>query len=204
MKEGALLMAKNYVGEDMSRSAKAFHKIVYPKIRSWLGEGELVSVEAVTESDIADKLDQYAGIDNWYIVTEKGVRGLGSRVQWTTPNRKYDSFTVRKERQSGTRTEYEKRKEAIEKGFIYPYWTCQAFIHKEREDLMSVALCKTLDLINYIKNGELGRDYFINKVQKHGKAKFFVVYWDTFQEKCEINIWDANSSLKGENGDLNE
>jgi hypothetical protein len=40
----------------------------------------------------------------------------------------YKTFTIRNKRKSGARTEYEKRKIAIEKGYLYPYLTVQAYV----------------------------------------------------------------------------
>ena len=168
------------VRKDLTRSAKNFIEIVYPEIKQWFGNGQLVPVEAVTEIEMAKMLDMNSGIDAWYVETENGIRGIGSRVQYDTD---YSSFTIRKKRVGGTRTEYEKLSNAIENEWLYPHWFCQAFI--DGEYLSNAGLCTTIDLIEFIKNGTLDKDYFINSCSN---AEFFVVYWKHFRNKYDINI----------------
>ena len=73
---------------------------------------------------------------NWISVQELtpisvpafGLRGITSRVQWW---KDYQTFTVRIERPNGALTEYTKRLTTIKRvneGFLYPYWTIQAYL----------------------------------------------------------------------------
>ena len=98
------------VKKNLSDSANDFNDIVWPVIKNWFGEGELISVQDVTDFRMAQLLDTCSGIDAWYVETTKGIRGIGSRVQWTENDHKknYKTFTIRKELFSGGRTEYEK------------------------------------------------------------------------------------------------
>ena len=102
---------------DLKESSKDFLEIVYPQIKDWFGDGELIPVESVTKSDMAKKLDMYSGIDNWHIVTNEGIRGLSSRVQYY---KDWSTFTVRLGRITGARTQYAKKLHAIEKDYLYP------------------------------------------------------------------------------------
>jgi hypothetical protein len=164
--------------EALSKSAKDFIQIVYPQIQNWFKKGKLVEVQAVTNSEMSILLDQLAGIDAWYIETNKGIRGLASRVQYEG---NYQTFTVRKERETGARTEFEKLKYAINNNCVYPYWFCQAYL--KYGQIQSVALCKTVDLINYIEQGKEWKDYVILTASKFGRSTFFAVSWQKFAEK---------------------
>ena len=164
----------------LTKSSKDFIEEVYPKIKDDLGNGNLIPVQAVTSNEMAILLDRYAAIDAWYIETEKGIRGLASRIQYDA---NYQTFTIRKERETGTRTEYEKICHAISHNWLYPYWFCQAYIQNNPKKLLSVGLCKTCDLINYIRQGQNEKDYYVKKVLEKGVAFFYVVPWVKFRKK---------------------
>lgn len=170
----------------LSKSARDFLDYVYPKIKdeNWLGEGELIPVESVTENNMATKLDQYSSIDAWYIRKNTGIRGLASRVQYDYT---CNTFTIRQSRESGARTEFDKLRYAIKEQWLHPYWFCHAYISptKPLKKLHSVALCQTSDLIEYIQQGQEGydKDYYVQSVDKNGAATFCVVPWDRFDKK---------------------
>lgn len=170
--------------QDLSNSAADFERVVGPVLSDWLG-GRNVSVEARTESELADELDQTAGIDAWNIKSNDVVRGVGSRIQYLSTSRlstPADTFTVRKERQSGVKTEYEKRLRAIQSGGVYPHWTTQGYLTEPEGELLSLACVRTKDLILHIKNGERGRDDDYTVVEPAGRASFYVVDWRTLQD----------------------
>jgi len=127
-------------------------------------------------------LDQYSSIDAWYIKKDEGVRGLASRVQYDYT---CNTFTIRRSRESGARTEFDKLTYAIENQWLHPYWFCHAYIYpvKPQKKVYSVALCKTLDLIKHIQKGQEGHDYYIRSVDKYGAADFYVVPWVKLEEK---------------------
>ncbi|MEN6487655.1 MAG: ParB N-terminal domain-containing protein [Smithella sp.] len=139
-------------------------------------KGDLKVVEGITIEQMAKLLDQLAGIDVWYINKLNGIRGIASRIQ-TGSN--YKTFTIRKTRDTGARTEYEKRKIAIEKGYLYPYLTVQAYV-AENGKLLSFAVAKTEDIIDAIDHGL----YSIRRTgQKQiGQAEFYVVNWDDMKK----------------------
>jgi hypothetical protein len=130
---------------DLSASAKAFKEIVWPKIIGMCGGGELIPVEGSTDTELAKKLDQMAGIDAWQVQAAKGIRGIASRVQFGAA---YGSFTIRAARASGASTELEKRRYALNNpdvGYIFPALTIQAYV--ENDQLIYACIIKTADLI---------------------------------------------------------
>jgi hypothetical protein len=164
--------------EDRDQSATDFRKQVAPVLEDW-ANSRSVSVEAVTDNEMAEELDQTAGVDSWNIKHDEIIRGVASRVQYLddlpfdTPP---DTFTVRKERQSGAKTEFEKRLNAIRKGALYPHWTTQAYLDEPGGELLSVARIRTKDLIEHINKGSKNNnDYRVKEPQY--QASFFAVSW---------------------------
>jgi len=136
---------------DLEASSNDFLRVVWPAIKSSVGGGEIVPVESVADKGMATMLDQRSGIDAWHLSKDKQVRGVASRVQWT--HKPWNTFTVRYTRDSGAKTEFEKRKHDIASGagWLYPHLTVQAFIEGSKAssgDLMSVAVIKTKSLID--------------------------------------------------------
>jgi len=164
--------------EDLEDSSIDFREKVAPVLEDW-ADSRSVSVEAVTDSEMAEELDQTAGVDSWNIKQDDIVRGVASRIQYLnrlpfdTPP---DTFTIRKQRQSGARTEFDKRLYAIRRDGLYPHWTTQAYLDKPRGELLSVGRIKTKNLIEYIKDGsEPANDY--NIIRPPDEASFFSVRW---------------------------
>jgi hypothetical protein len=163
---------------DLKDSVKDFRDQVAPVIEEWT-DGRNVSVEAVTDDEMAEELDQTAGVDSWNVKHDDIVRGVASRVQYLndlpydTPP---DTFTIRKERQSGAKTEFEKRLHAIRKGGLYPHWTTQAYLDEPGGELLSIGRVRTKDLIEYIEDGSTADDdYWV--VEPEFEASFYAVYW---------------------------
>jgi hypothetical protein len=159
--------------KDLSKSNRAFLSLVWPVIQRKCGGGEIKPVEVLADNDLALDLDRNCGIDIWQSVDGVGARGIASRVQFTEKN--WQTFTVRKSRASGARTEYAKRLSAIESGgrFIYPYLTSQAFV--DATQLVGVGVARTVDIFDAIKRGKA----YINQTDN---ADFFCVRWaDVFE-----------------------
>lgn len=90
--------------------------------------------------------DIYSGVD--LVIKKKGhLFGIASRMQIG----RYNTFTIRKERYTGAKTELEKRKEAIKIGAIYPKWTMQGYYSKPHK-INSIGICKTVDLFEFVDN----------------------------------------------------
>ena len=183
------------VKKALKKSAQDFIDVVYPLIKKPLGDGKLIPVQDVTENEMATILDQYSGIDAWYIENSKGIRGLSSRIQYVETD-EYKSFTIRKERESGAKTEYEKLTYAIQENWLYPYWFCQAYLHPTTKKPHSAGLCKTTDLIKYISEGKDGIDYTVKEVSIKGRATFFVVNWQKFKKKYPMYKFPEDTLAK--------
>lgn len=168
--------------QDLKNSGSDFENVVAPVLEEW-SAGENISVESVTESKMAEKLDTIAGVDSWQVRSGDMIRGVGSRVQYMdnlcfeTPP---DTFTVRKQRVSGVKTEFQKRLEAIRNDGLYPYWTTQAYLSSHGGELRSLGRVKTKDLIRHIHSGEEGDAYEV--IDPPGEASFFSVKWATLED----------------------
>jgi hypothetical protein len=138
------------VERDLTKSARVFADVVWPAVAPLCGGGDLQTVESVTEKRFTDVLDAHAGIDAWQVIKQKSViRGIASRVQYS--NRPYNTFTIRYRRDSGARTEYSKRREALlnrEKGYLYPHLTIQAYVSNDAKTLLDAAIICTSDLFD--------------------------------------------------------
>lgn len=146
------------VAHDLTQSADAFVRIVWPAIERIAGGGRLVPVEAVTTDDITRAFDVLAGIDAWQIAGG-GIRGIASRVQWGP--KAWDTFTIRYERRTGAETEYTKRLRAlteIDRGWLTPHITVQAYINCE--ELLACGLVRTADLFSFVREYELANGHF--------------------------------------------
>jgi len=164
----------------LTKSSKAFIKLVEPLLKNRIG-GEFEVVEGVTVKRLAQILDVFAGIDIWHFDKENGVRGIASRIQFNQYKR-WDSFTIRKERVSTTRTEFEKLNYAMNNDYAYPNLFLQAYI--EDENLVSFALAKTRDIIKIINEGKENEDFEIKKTNTNqlGQSWFYVVYWERMKQ----------------------
>jgi len=187
---------------DLSQSALIFKHVIYPIIKDWIGGGELIPVENVTEKQFTKLLDTNAGIDGWYVENNKGIRGLASRIQYRNA---YNTFTIRYERHSGVKTEYEKLDHAINEDWLYPHYFIQAYVnlpkkfnYKEHDfskneiQILNIALTKTEDLISYYNSGKEETDWFYKEVTKHGAAIFIVIPWRYYNETNEAMIYDKS------------
>ncbi len=141
------------VARDLSDSAHDFLRVVWPAVEGFCQGGELRSVESVTAKDFERQLDMLSGIDAWQIVDGVGIRGISSRIQWVKPGRGWPTFTIRKSRSSGAKTEWAKRVEAKQNpdnGFIKPGLIVHAYVQfpRRKGDLEYVCMCKCDDLFS--------------------------------------------------------
>jgi hypothetical protein len=151
--------------KDLKKSNQAFMSLVWPAIKTMCGGGEIKPVEMMDEL-LATDLDILCGIDIWQTIKGDGCRGIASRVQFGPKN--WGTFTIRKERDSGAVTEYEKRKTAIYSNgrFIYPYLTCQSYIDGEK--LLGGGLTTTKSIFDAIESG-------LTYQNRTSNSSFFVV-----------------------------
>tara|TARA_R110000868_G_scaffold239826_1_gene494309 strand:- start:394 stop:906 length:513 start_codon:yes stop_codon:yes gene_type:complete len=131
---------------DLKDSIKAMEKIkltVLPK----LIDGEIISIEE-SDNGVLLLFDKYSGID-YLRKNDIGLQGIASRIQFGNA---WNTFTIRTERISGAKTEYIKRKEQIKLGYIYPFYTLQAYFDNRNDlNLLSICIIKTVDLYEEIE-----------------------------------------------------
>jgi len=164
--------------KDLEESNRAFIDCVWPIIKDVCGGGGIKPVEMIEDNSLAKDMDLKCGIDIWQTIDGKGCRGIASRVQW---GKNWGTFTVRKRRFSGAKTEYEKRKEAIKNGsYVYPYLTCQAYIEKETFSLHGGAVARTSDIFKTIERG-------LYKTRQTTNASFFAVDFEDVENAQEFN-----------------
>lgn len=178
----------------MERSSAAFEVAIWPAIKDYMGGGELIPVESVTNNTMTKDLDQIAGIDAWHILRiTSEMRGIACRVQWISSNSQpWYTFTIRLQRTSGTRTEWHKRFQAIKRmneGWLFPAITVQGYLARDTDELLTVGCVETDKLIKYIVNGEKGTDYLVRENSVDGN-KFIAVHWDKLRE-CGVKVYEA-------------
>lgn len=166
---------------DMNESNKML-KIATPYIKKMFNTevNEIIDVEN-QDNDACKHLDLCCGID--YLIhfkTKNITRGFAWRAQKIYDGgRIFNSFTIRKERESGAVTEYEKRKIAICLDGEYPYYTIHSYYDETSKKILSICIAKTKDIIECISKGlwsenETGKD-------KVGQAKFYYIPWSTMK-----------------------
>lgn len=164
---------------DLTRSAALFKDVVWPVIKCRFG-GELVPVESVTDSDMASMIDRRSGIDAWHLSDSDRIRGIASRVQFG--RKAWNTFTVRRSRDTGSQTEYEKRRRDIasNQGWLYPHLTVQAFIDDSGEEpkFLAAAASTTETIIqtcDAIEDGKISPPN--GGIRRAQNATFFWVSW---------------------------
>jgi hypothetical protein len=130
---------------DLSDSIIALNKIKLD-ILPCLISGNIYSIEN-SNNEILILLDRLSGID--YIrKDESGLQGIAARVQW---GKDWQTFTIRSSRHTGSKTELEKRIFQIKNGYFFPAFTLQAYFdNRSDNNLLSIAVIKTIDLYNFI------------------------------------------------------
>ena len=149
----------NHWSTDLKKTIPALKQI--PKLffnNEW-------TVESIEENKnvILKKLDTKCGID-WIVENKEHIITVASRVQF---GKNWGSFTIREERHTGSKTEYEKRTDAIKHGYLYPLYTCQCYF-KEDYTFLGGAIMRTVDLYKSLDNG-----YSKNKSDNIFKVKYF-------------------------------
>ena len=136
-------------------------------------------VEGDTADPLRFDLDALEGIDAFQRGTY-ALRGLASRVQWGTD---YQTFTVRIARSNGSLTEFEKRLEVLhhlEQGYLYPFWTIQAYVSRPGGVFYSVGATRTTDLYRFIEQCAREGTPLEQKQAGNGGETFLIVPWDTY------------------------
>lgn len=188
-------MGASVFRKDMSWATQAFQDNVWPQLAQYCGKGTLHVVEGSTTKDLCKRLDMNAGIDGFQELADgTGMRGLAWRVQRAICS--YATFTIRYARESGAKTEYEKRKLALDNpqlGLVCPHITIHAYVDTGH-NLVSAAIVYTRDLFEFIDkhighaierkhNWKRKNDpVFLKSVQDNGAADFLCVRWDALRD----------------------
>lgn len=161
---------------------------LFPFIKPYLIEelsGEIILLENQINNPLAMLMDRSSGIDALQIEDKKRLRGLALRNQDSKYS--FNSFTIRYSRKSNTKTEYEKRKETLEefknKGFLYPYYTIQAYIDYNTHKVSSIGIVETEFLYKYIDEN---LDNILSKQKKEAPDGNTFIYV-TFKELLNFN-----------------
>jgi hypothetical protein len=160
----------------LKKSSMAFNNCFKDAVLQVLG-GDFEVVEGVTKYKMAKTLDTLAGIDLWHFNTKYGVRGVANRIQY---DRNYQTFTIRKSRESGVKTEYQKRKYAIERDYLYPVLTFQGYLNRGTGKVLDWAIVRTKDIITMIDKGQCEENQ--TGQEQKGHAQFYIVRWQDIKK----------------------
>ena len=154
---------------DMDRTQKAIgvlKEIVFSGV-------EFRSIEK-TKNEVLLWLDQYSGIDYIFKTNKTNqIVGVAARIQFDV---KFETFTIRFERHTGSRTEFHKRVEAIEKGYFYPTFTLQAYFNEAENKMYHAAIIDTKKLYSFMLDNP-------DKVHERKSDNVFkFVYWDDLKD----------------------
>lgn len=165
---------EQHVTKDMRRSmllVEKYKNVILDALRA-----EKITCVEGDDNDVLKMLDLTCGIDYYHVYSDGLVRGIASRWQTIRKGQPiWNTFTIRKERESGADTEYKKRKHAIEKGGEYPYLTMQGYVD-ESDELLSVGFARTADIIECIDKNLASTQH--TGYSQHGQASFYVIKWD--------------------------
>jgi hypothetical protein len=136
-------------------------------------QGEkIISVEN-SDNKIISLFDQYSGIDAIQITKDKQIRTMAIRVQFGNA---WNTFTIRFKRHTGTKTEYEKRLDAIQNEKLYPNLTLQCYLSLDFKEILSYGLIFTKDLYKQIQDKPDIVDY--RSAAEDGNVFLFVSFYD--------------------------
>jgi len=169
---------------DKAWSAWVFQNLVWPQLCNFIGGGEPIYIETLN-TKLAQILDIVAGFDYWQLDDRRGIRGIAHRAQVCPFDyQPFNTFTIRQRRNTGTRTEFEKRRASLENadgGWMYPYFTVQSYVSSKDKDaiLRSFAVARTEDVITVIEEWEAMGCLPRGRVWINGtdNASFYVVQW---------------------------
>lgn len=153
-----------------AENRKYFHELIARPLGKVLGGRRFELIEGV-DHDLARQLDRTAGIDA-LLHHPAGLFGLALRIQYDAF---YETFTIRRQRESGARTEYEKRRDAFQWGALAPALTVQAYVNRKANKLIGGAVARTEDLLACIRHGKYR--LLATGSDQVGQASFFVVPW---------------------------
>lgn len=165
----------------MSESRRHFHELIEVPLGKTLGIDRFELTEGINH-DVTRQWGLTAGIDAWgYHHT--GLVGLALRIQYDTF---YETFTICCRRESGAKTEHEKRIEAFHWGALAPALTVQAYVNRKLNKLYGGAVARTEDLLACIKQGKYR--LITTGDDQIGRASFYVIKWS---DVADLEIPDS-------------
>ena len=149
----------NELNRDMSSANKAITKHVIPVLQTLdiFKDGKFICLENQC-NDIGDMFDMVCGFD-WFVDTQYGMKGIAIRCQQSTLN-KDETFTLRHSRPNLSKTEVQKRIEAIEHNCIYPQYTIHAYlVDRWDSELDYIGIVDTKDMYMAVRDKKVSYNY---------------------------------------------
>lgn len=176
----------------MSVARQDFKNHIAPLFHSMWSGCEIYSNEKHPDP-LRRLLDDYAGKDYVIFHKEWGMSfSLASRIQRTGFS--YGTFTVRNKRDSGSVTEYEKRRKAIVAGAEYPTLTLQAYLTKDGASLLKLAIMRTVDLFDYLRRNESKLEKKHTGADQSGQAEFVIAKWSELDRKYAVSVFEPKDN----------
>jgi hypothetical protein len=155
------------------QSQNDFMRLLHKPLEKLL-EGNIVSTE--WNGEIGQLLDTRGGIDAILDHPKYGLLGIGIRIQY---GQEYRTFTIRKQRETQAKTEFEKYTDALVESAMIPKFSIHAYIDEKTGMLLSAAIAQTRDIYDCICRGQC--DVQATGNDQIGRATFYVVDWDTLR-----------------------
>lgn len=164
----------------IEKSSTIFEQLCVPELKKEFN-CEFISIEKNQDIHSHKIMDTMAGIDALAFKKDEGVRGVASRIQY---GKVWNTFTIRKSRESGVTTEFEKISKAIEDDNMRSFYTVHAYVN--HNNIEAMAICLTKSLFQLIRDGK----FTVKKTNpdQKGQAEFYVVKWSDF-EPGDIHIF---------------
>lgn len=150
-------------------SAADFRRAVWPRLRPYVGGGDLVPVETVTDSEFARLLDTLGMTDAWQVCDPHGIRAIASRVQWGS--RVWASWTIRRSLRSGRPTEWHRLMQ--EGDWQLPQLIVQAYLDRPGGTLLAASAIWTSGLQRMLREGWHG----LARLNPADDSTFYPVWW---------------------------
>lgn len=133
---------------DAAKSLRLFEKFSVHAMKKFFGGvAQIVPIEG--REDAATKLlDRFAGIDGLVVNGDGTIDFYSSRVQ---VGKNYESFSLRRSRANGMKTEFAKLQQARRTGGAMPQFMIQAFVDSD-EQSATVAIAPMVDVIDYAEH----------------------------------------------------
>lgn len=194
--------------EDHKWSIKMTDLLVIPLIKRFeLLKGDFKQTQQATLNNtmsLDSKLDVCSGVDLWQIARNGIVRTIAIRVQKVDRYENgYRTFTIRKTRYSGTKTELDKLKDADEKeDIVSPDLHIHAYVNEDLGIIWRVLIARTEDIYDLIKK-DYGYDLtnrsdgniFTCLDFKHIEAKYKYGLYEFNGQSGQFKVYDVNENL---------